>query len=156
MARAMIEEQSGGASAPAQGRAPPGGAPSDQPPDDTRPKAVRKLDERRERHLRRSRPYRVGVVIVGFLLVIAGVFLSGPGIPGPGFVVIIVGLGLLALEFTWAARLLERVAVYADGAKERAGRTSTTQKVLAGLAVALAIAGFVVAAILWDIPVLPV
>lgn len=120
-----------------------------------KPKAIEKLEERRERHLRRSRPYRVAVVIVGFVVVLGGIVTSGP-VPGPGFLLLIVGLGLLALEFRWAARLLERAAEYGDRAQERAGQASTTQKVLAGVAGALAVAAFVVAAILWDIPLLPV
>jgi hypothetical protein len=39
---------------------------------------------------------------------------------------------------------------------DRAEETSTTQRALAGLAAALAIGAFVAAAILWDIPLLPV
>lgn len=117
---------------------------------------IERLEERRERHLQRNRAYRAAVVVAGFFLILAGIVLSGPGVPGPGFLVILIGLGLLALEFTWAARLLERAIDYGERAKERAEQTSTTQKVLAGVATAVAIAAFVAAAILYDIPLLPV
>lgn len=150
----MSDERGSAASADAGDGAgsPPEVAAGDRP----RPQVIEKLEERRERHLERNRVYRIGVVIAGFALVLAGIFLSGPGVPGPGFLVILLGLGLLALEFTWAARLLERAAEYADRAKERAEQTSTAQKVAGAVLAALAIAAFVVAAILWDIPLLPV
>ena len=40
--------------------------------------------------------------------------------------------------------------------RNRAEETSTKQRVLAGIAGALAVAAFVAAAILWDIPLLPI
>jgi hypothetical protein len=48
------------------------------------------------------------------------------------------------------------VIIWGDRAAERAERTSTGQRVFAGVLAALAIAGAVVAAVLWDIPLLPV
>jgi hypothetical protein len=95
-------------------------------------------------------------VVLGFFIVLAGIVMSGPGVPGPGIAVIVVGLGFLALEFDWAERWLERVIVWADQAAERAQNAPRWQKVLTGVLAALAIAGFVVAAILWDIPLMPV
>jgi hypothetical protein len=70
--------------------------------------------------------------------------------------VIIIGLGFLALEFERAERLLELLVIWADKAKDRAEETSTKQRILAGVLGALAVAGFVVAAVLWDIPLLPI
>jgi uncharacterized protein (TIGR02611 family) len=124
--------------------------------EDDRPELLIKLQERKERHQQRHILHRIAVVIFGFLVVIAGIVLSGPGVPGPGFLVILIGLGFLALEFDRAERLLEKAIIWGDRAAERAEQTSTTQRVLAGLAAALAIGGFVAAAILWDIPLLPV
>jgi hypothetical protein len=96
------------------------------------------------------------VVVGGVLLVLAGIVLSGPGIPGPGFLVILLGLSFLALEFDRAERLLEKAIIWADNAKGRAENAPAWQKRLtAGLTV-LALAAFVAAAILWDIPLLPV
>jgi uncharacterized protein (TIGR02611 family) len=119
------------------------------------PDLIRKLRERKERHKQRHPVHRSGVVLLGTLLVIVGIVLSGPGVPGPGFAVILIGLFFLALEFDRAERLLERAIVWADRAAERAERTSTRQRILAGIVGALAVAAFVVAAILWDVPLVP-
>ena len=128
----------------------------EEPPDDDTPELLVKLRERKERHKERHIVYRSGVVLVGVLVVAAGIVMSGPGVPGPGIAVILIGLGLLALEFDRAERLLERAIIWADRAKDRAEETSTKQRVLAGIAGALVVAAFVAAAILWDIPLLPI
>jgi uncharacterized protein (TIGR02611 family) len=124
--------------------------------DDDPPELLVKLRERKERHKKRHILHRIAIVIVGLLIMAAGGALSAPGVPGPGIAVILIGLGFLALEFDWAERLLERAITWADQAKERAEETSTTQRVLAGIAGALVVGAFVIAAILWDIPLLPV
>jgi hypothetical protein len=82
--------------------------------------------------------------------------MSGPGIPGPGIATILVGLGLLALEFDRAERLLGRAIVWAERAAARAERTTTAQRVAAGIVGAIAVGAFAVAAIRWDIPLVPV
>jgi uncharacterized protein (TIGR02611 family) len=120
------------------------------------PDLIRKLKERKERHKQRHIVHRAGVVVAGCVLVLAGIVMSGPGVPGPGIATILVGLGLLALEFDRAERLLHRVIVWGDRAAARAERTTTAQRVAAGLAGALAVGAFVAAAILWDIPLVPV
>ena len=60
----------------------------------------------------------------GFALVIAGIFMLV--LPGPGIVTIILGLALLAREFRWARRLLDRArqvaARQAACARERLSR----------------------------------
>jgi uncharacterized protein (TIGR02611 family) len=124
--------------------------------DDDTPELLIKLRERKERHRQRHIVYRSGVVVLGALIVCAGILMSLPGAPGPGIAVILIGLGFLALEFDRAERLLERAILWADEAKDRAEETSTKQRVLAGIAGALAVAAFVVAAVLWDIPLLPI
>jgi hypothetical protein len=77
-------------------------------------------------------------------------------LPGPAFVVIPVGLAMLALEFKWAERALEKALDKAEQARESARNASPAQKVLMTVLVVAGIAAFVTAAILWDIPVLPV
>ncbi|MDQ4048967.1 MAG: PGPGW domain-containing protein [Actinomycetota bacterium] len=131
-------------------------ASSEDPPRDERPELLVKLQERKKRHAERGLPARIAVVVLGVVLVLAGILLSGPGIPGPGFLVILIGLSFLALEFDRAERLLERAIVWADRAKVRAESASPRQKALTAALTVLAIAAFVVAAILWDIPLLPV
>jgi uncharacterized protein (TIGR02611 family) len=50
---------------------------------------------------------RVFLIIAGFTLLAAGAVMLVT--PGPGMVVIFLGLGLLAAEFVWARRLMERI-----------------------------------------------
>ena len=47
------------------------------------------------------------IAIIGFTVLLIG--LAMIVLPGPAFIVIPVGLGILALEFAWARRLLKRV-----------------------------------------------
>ena len=128
---------------------------TDRTPDD-RPELLIKLQERKARHKQRNIFHRAAIVVLGVLIVCAGIVMSGPGVPGPGIVTIIIGLGFLALEFDRAERLLERVIVWGDRAAERAEQTTTKQRVAAGIATALAAAAFAAAAIMWDIPLMPV
>jgi len=51
--------------------------------------------------------HRVFLIIAGFTLLLAGGVMLVT--PGPGMVVIFLGLGLLAAEFVWARRLMERI-----------------------------------------------
>ena len=50
---------------------------------------------------------RVFLVIAGFTLLLAGVVMLVT--PGPGMFAIFLGLGLLAAEFVWARRLMDRI-----------------------------------------------
>lgn len=50
---------------------------------------------------------RLIVAIVGVTVLLIG--LAMIVLPGPAFIVIPVGLGILAIEFAWARRLLKRV-----------------------------------------------
>lgn len=127
-----------------------------KPTERERPELLNKLEERKRRHEQRGLPARVGVVVLGVLLVLLGILMSGPGIPGPGILVILVGLSFLALEFERAERLMERAIVWADNVKDRAEAASPSQKALSAGVATVAVAAFVLAAIRWDIPLLPV
>lgn len=50
---------------------------------------------------------RVFLIIAGFTLLLAGGIMLVT--PGPGMLVIFLGLGWLAAEFVWARRLMERI-----------------------------------------------
>ncbi|MEJ2523640.1 MAG: PGPGW domain-containing protein [Gammaproteobacteria bacterium] len=50
---------------------------------------------------------RLIVAVVGTTVLLFGIALVF--LPGPAFVVIPIGLGILGLEFAWARRLLKRV-----------------------------------------------
>ena len=119
-----------------------------------RPKLVEKLQERKETHLQRSRPIRILYALVGFTVLLGG--LAMLVLPGPAFLVIPVGLAILALEFTWAETMLQRAIEQGEKAKQKASETTTTQKVLTGVAVALGAAAVVAWAAIGDIPVVPV
>jgi tellurite resistance protein TerC len=41
----------------------------------------------------------------GIVVLLVGIVLSVPGVPGPGFVFIFLGLSILAIDFVWAHRL---------------------------------------------------
>lgn len=51
---------------------------------------------------------RVILIVFGFTILLLGIVLSVPGVPGPGFLVIFGGLAILAVEFIWARKLLKR------------------------------------------------
>jgi uncharacterized protein (TIGR02611 family) len=90
---------------------------------------------------------------VGAAVLIAGVIMLVT--PGPAFVLIPIGLAMLSLEFVWAERLLEKSLEQAQIAQAKAAQTTRTQRILVGIATALAIAAFVLAWMWWDIPLLP-
>jgi uncharacterized protein (TIGR02611 family) len=115
---------------------------------------VERLREQRARHVRRPKVVRALYVVVGVTVVLAGLVMLVA--PGPAFVVIPVGLAILSLEFTWAERLLERSLEQAERAKRSAQETTTAQRVVTGVAVALGAAALVAWGIVGDIPVLPV
>ncbi len=58
---------------------------------------------------------RLMVLVIGSIVLIAGLLMLV--LPGPGILVIIVGLAILATEFVWAERLLIH-------ARERAARVA--------------------------------
>jgi uncharacterized protein (TIGR02611 family) len=48
---------------------------------------------------------RVLRITGGILLLIVGLILMIPGMPGPGFLLIFLGLSILAVDYVWAHRL---------------------------------------------------
>jgi uncharacterized protein (TIGR02611 family) len=126
----------------------------DQPDRPGEPALVRKLRARQAEHKQRSRLYRLMFVAVGLGVLAAGVALLV--LPGPAFVVIPIGLAILSLEFAWAEHLLEKALVKGEEAKRKATEATRTQKILSGVAIACAAAAALAAALLWDIPYLPV
>jgi uncharacterized protein (TIGR02611 family) len=80
-----------------------------------------RLRARRERHLERNRVYRIGFAVAGFAVLLVG--LAGLALPVlPGWALIGVGLFMLALEFAWAERLLDKVLERLERVRERARR----------------------------------
>ena len=95
-------------------------------------------------------PYRVGVGLVGGLVVAFGI-VTIP-LPGPGWLTVIAGLFVLATEFAWAERLLEYTRRRVTGWTEWLNR----QSVLVRLAVALLTAAFVYGVLVVSLHVLGV
>jgi uncharacterized protein (TIGR02611 family) len=62
---------------------------------------------------------RIAVFAVGVLLLVGGVVLLV--LPGPGLLVIIAGLAVLATEFAWAEHLLDRAKEQASKATKSTG-----------------------------------
>ena len=62
---------------------------------------------------------RVILIVVGFTLLAVGLVMSVPLVPGPGLLVVVGALAILAVEFVWARRLLERVKEQASRLRER-------------------------------------
>jgi uncharacterized protein (TIGR02611 family) len=61
-------------------------------------------------------------IVVGFTLLLVGIVMIVT--PGPGWLVIFFGLGLLAAEFVWARRLMERMKREGDRVREAVMRAA--------------------------------
>jgi uncharacterized protein (TIGR02611 family) len=56
--------------------------------------------------------YRIGVGVIGGVVLVAGVLMIP--YPGPGWLVVFAGLAILASEFAWAGRVLKFAKSYYD------------------------------------------
>ena len=115
---------------------------------------VEGLQERRARHKERHHLIRVAAAIGGFLVVLLGIVLIP--LPGPGLLVVAVGLAVLALEFAWAEQLLEKTVDRLGEAGERVKHASPVGQVAVALLGVLAAAASLIVAYTRDIPLLPV
>jgi hypothetical protein len=68
---------------------------------------------------------RLAVAIVGFTVTLLGVVMLVT--PGPGWLMILLGLGILGVEFVWARRLLRRLK---EGAAELACSVFAARKIV--------------------------
>ncbi len=63
--------------------------------------------------------WRIIIGLIGGLITVLGaIALVGPG---PGFLIVLAGLGILATEFAWAARVMVHTRTYAQKAADKAG-----------------------------------
>ena len=60
---------------------------------------------------------RIVVAIVGFTVLLVGI--ATIILPGPAFIIIPLGLAILATEFVWAQRLLTKAKAYFDKQRQR-------------------------------------
>lgn len=92
----------------------------------------------------RARPaayriYRAAVGVIGGLIVVGGLALIP--LPGPGWVIVFVGLALLATEFEWAARLEKFARDKVKAWTRWLGRQSIWVRILVGLLTFAFVAG---------------
>jgi uncharacterized protein (TIGR02611 family) len=113
-----------------------------------------RLAERRAAHLRRGRFYRASVVVAGGTITAGGVALLV--LPGPAFLIMPIGLAMLALEFAWAEKLLDKAIAQADAAQRKAAQTTPLQRVLGAAVTLVVVAAAVSVAVMYDVPLLPV
>ncbi len=71
---------------------------------------------------------RLIILVIGLTVLIFGGILAIPGIPGPGFLVIIFGLAILGTEFVWAKKLLKRFKHHATNIKNSIFNNSKNRK----------------------------
>ena len=75
-------------------------------------------------HSIKRKARKAAVFVIGGTVLLIGVALLV--LPGPAFIVIPAGLAILALEFAWARRWLDKAKVWAarvaEKVKEKAGR----------------------------------
>jgi len=69
---------------------------------------------------------RIAVTIAGFAVLLAGVALLV--LPGPGWLLIFIGLAILATEYVWAERLLKTAKRKAEQAKDAVLRKKSSKR----------------------------
>ena len=85
---------------------------------------------------------RLVVTLVGFSILGAG--LAMLVLPGPGIIVVLFGFAVLAREFTWAERALDKTATSAASATTKVTATKIGKLTLAASALSMIIGGGVV------------
>jgi uncharacterized protein (TIGR02611 family) len=118
-----------------------------------RPPLIERVRARQERHRQRNRIVRIAFAIAGFVVLLAGVIMLVT--PGPGIPVIILGLGILALEFAWAERWLERVLNRAEQAVDQVTQGSPLRRAAVIALGLLSLAAVITVIAIWDIPFFP-
>ena len=118
-----------------------------------RPRLIERVRARRASHKERHRLYRIVFALVGFLVCAVGIVMLVT--PGPGIPVIVLGLAMLALEFAWAERWLERLVDKAEQAVDQVTEGSPAKRAALLSAGVLALAAVVAMVVLWDIPFFP-
>jgi uncharacterized protein (TIGR02611 family) len=87
--------------------------------------------------------WRIGVTIAGAAVIVAGVILLP--LPGPGWLIIFGGLGILATEYMWAARLLQRMRSLVRGWTDWAARQPLWVRLVIGVVGLVVVGGIVLA-----------
>lgn len=78
--------------------------------------------------------YRTVVTVVGFAIVVLGILLLP--LPGPGWLIVFLGLGILSTEYEWSRRLLDYAREKVRAWTQWLGRQSIVVRALVGLLLA--------------------
>jgi uncharacterized protein (TIGR02611 family) len=73
-----------------------------------------------------TQAWRTVIFLVGFTIVVLGVVLLP--LPGPGTLVVALGLAILSLEFVWAQHTLDKLKSAARRARDAAKKKLATQR----------------------------
>jgi uncharacterized protein (TIGR02611 family) len=125
------------------------GVTKEAPPQPTRDQPAEKPHHGLRRRLDRMRRTRTGRIAVRVVLTVLGFGVVGLGLtliplPGPGWAIVIAGLAILALEYTWAHRLMTFTKKQVVSWVHWVGRQNLLVRGLIGLV------GFVfIGAVLW-------
>ena len=103
---------------------------------------IRRVRNRIRRRPKLNLAWRIGVGVLGSLVLALGI-LAIP-YPGPGWLIVFAGLGILASEFTWAQRVLH----FARGYYDRWSAWVRRQNIVVQLLLAL-LTGLIVVATIW-------
>ena len=81
--------------------------------------------------------WRIIIGLIGGLVTVFGaIALVGPG---PGILIVLAGLGILATEFAWAARVMVHTRTYAQKAADKAGIPKWAQYALIAVGAVISI-----------------
>jgi uncharacterized membrane protein YfcA len=105
-----------------------------------------RLRDRRARHRDRHVVLRTLVVLGGFATLAGGLALLV--LPGPGIPLVVVGLGVLALEYAWAETALAKALEQSKRVRPR----KRWQRIAGGAGAVAGAAGSGIAFALWGVP----
>lgn len=92
--------------------------------------------------------YRIFIAVLGLAIVVGGIILLP--LPGPGWVIIFIGLGVWASEFTWASRLLQWTKAQVRSWTRWLGRQNILVRGLVSLAIVALVLGCIYGYLLWQ------
>lgn len=91
--------------------------------------------------------YRVAVTVIGFAIILVGLLLLA--LPGPGWLVVFLGLAVLSTEYEWSRRLLAYARAKVKAWTEWLRHQSVVVRALVGLVCLLLVLAFLYAALWW-------
>jgi uncharacterized protein (TIGR02611 family) len=94
--------------------------------------------------------WRVAIALIGLVIVVVGVILLP--LPGPGWLIIFVGIGVWATEFAWASRLLTRARIFVSRWTSWVSALPRWRRYLVGTIGCAVVAVFVILGWLWFWP----